>query len=127
MKDTCIFCGADVSDLGGHICKSCSNKTQINLLTNKLTEYQYKLDRAKQHTIICVKKLGELHWYQYIQRGYLEKIRDMYEELMTEYREIISMLEIELKRNAYNTMGGNAEVERVEQDFEQLTFPLDEN
>ena len=51
----------------------------------------------------------------------------MYEELMTEYREIISMLEIELKCNAYNTMGGNAEVEKVEQDFEQLTFPLDEN
>lgn len=37
------------------------------------------------------------------------------------------MLEIELKRNTYNTMGGNAEVEKVEQDFEQLTFPLDEN
>lgn len=127
MRDTCIFCGADVSDLSDHVCKSCSNKTQTSLLTNKLTEYQYKLDRAKQHTILCVKKLGELHWYQYIQRGYLEKIRDMYEELIAEYKEIISMLEVELRYNSYKTMGGNAEVQSSEQDFEQLTFQLDEN
>ena len=127
MKDTCLFCGADVSDLGDHVCKSCSNKAHVNSLTNKLTEYQYKLDRAQKHTMLCVKKLGELHWYQYIQRSYLEKIRDMYEELMRGYREIISMLELELKYNAYRTVGGNSEVQNTEQAFEQLTFNLDEN
>lgn len=124
MKDTCLFCGADVSDLGDHVCKSCSSKTQTSLLSNKLTEYQYKLDRAQKHRMLYVKKLGELHWYQVIQHNYLEKILQLYNDLIAEYVETINMLELELKYRAYKTVGGNAEVEET---FEQLTFNLDEN
>lgn len=127
MTDRCLFCGDDVSDLGVQVCVNCSNRGQDEPLLKKLSEYQDKLNIAQQHYLLYAKKHVKLRWYQFIQRRYIEKITDMYRKLIFEYTEIINMLKSGLKYNSYKTMGGNAEVEKVEQEFEQITFPLDEN
>lgn len=122
MEDKCLFCGADVSDLDGHVCKSCIGKCQSHLLSRKLRDYQLRYNRALSHSRIYIRKLGELHWYQWKQREYLEKILRMYEELLAEYKEIINLLEAGLKYGVYKSVDGNAKVEKVEQEFEQLTL-----
>ena len=121
MEDRCIFCGSDVSDLGDHICKRCSSRNQIDLLSRKLTAYRYKLDRVQRHSMTYAMKLGKLRWFQYIQRNYLEKILQMYGDMMQEYQEIITILELKLKHEGYKSIGGNAEVKKVETELRQST------
>lgn len=111
MRDTCVFCGDDVSDLSSHMCKGCIDNLQIDLLSNKSLEYQRKRDRAQKHKTVCEERLTDLPWYRIVQRRYLRKMLHTYIELIAEYTEIIDLLEMEMKyRRTYKPIGGNTKL-----------------
>ena len=122
MEDNCILCGTDVSDLGEHICRACSSKYQDHSLYKKLAKYCLKRQAAQEQLEIYISKLEKLPWYRAAQMSYLEKIIQVYGELIREYTEIIDMLEVELRHLKYKKLGGNAEVEALKSEAEQTVF-----
>ena len=60
MNDTCIFCGADVSDLGVHVCSSCQGKSQSELLSDKIQSLCIKLSVYEQDKSFFLERIEKL-------------------------------------------------------------------
>lgn len=110
MSDRCVFCGRDVSDLSVHVCSSCTNKSQIKSLSDKLQEYRHKLTTAERHRMVHLERLGRLSWYHTIQCSCCELLIEVYTELVNVYTDVIYMLEYEIQHKAYKVLDGNATI-----------------
>lgn len=118
MRDTCLFCGRDVSDLGVQVCASCADTYKTKPMLDEIQTYKFSLDRCEKHRLFYLQKLGELPWYKATERTYIEKIIELNNELIKAYSAIVKDLEVRLTHLSYKVMGGDG-------NLNQMMFDLD--